>query len=375
MTTTSPVVVADQGSRLKLSSASALLANLTPKSLARLATMDRTSTNTNPPIPTTQLIAANSSPAQQQQPQQRNSTRSNSTSSGSSNLSAESDSSTSKRSSWTRTFFGGSRSKSQTSLSNLEQFSDIEEPAVPGCLKAHEARLRRITECTQKNVNGLIVRTRHTDLDINQMVARHCNHIGCRRKAINAAMRNLERRVSMLNKYRDAIFHFVVNRHQEVLQSTPSKKAEAEALYDLCLRNSNHCMELANQGAQVSGTILVQLSERLQKLQRQLNETSQHEMMSQDGSTIPTRSMSTLSIGSHADSGDTEDYVMSIVPTVPQPIQFKLQRPVKPTKASGSIASLSGSADRPCSPTTARALCARSSKLQKLTSGSQDQIL
>lgn len=285
--------------------------------------------------------------------------------------------------------------------------------------KTHtQARLRRIYDCTQKNVNGLILRTQHTETDILQMVARHCNHTGCRRKAINAAMRNLERRISMLNKYRDAIYHFVVNQHQEVLQSSPAKKAEAEALYDLCVRNSKACMDLANQGAHASGTTLVALSDRLHRLQKQLHEVSQTDISSLGGVSqqqqqqyqhlpgasspggsaavhSPTRSMSALSLHSHGDAGETEDYVMGIVPTVPQPIQFKLARPAKPAKNAmtshgGSHGDKDGNAKEgnnkhqssgsggtdsaPGSPklmSPGRALCARSSKLQKL---SQDQL-
>lgn len=333
-----------KGSKAKLTSASGLLASLTPKSLTKF-TLERSTTAPSHPS-NVRTIPPDASPADNDEQQQgldkarSNSTasgRSDSTASGSSGYSGgsewESQSSTtvsSKRSSWTRSLFTGMRSKSQSSLTALEKHDSFllehaDVPAVPTCLQGHECRLRRIVECSQKNVNGLIVRTQHTENDIMQMVAQHCSHVGCRRKLVNAAMRNLERRISMLNKYRDAIFHFVVNRHQEVLQKLPLKKAEAEALFDMCARNAKTCMDLANQGAHNSGTILVSISDRLHKLQRQLNETTQQELSAH---ATNSNVSSTLSTHTHGE-GDTEDYVMSVVATVPQPITFKLQRPAK----------------------------------------------
>lgn len=345
----------NNSNKAKLTSGSGLLASLTPKSLTKF-TLERSTTAPAHPshVRTIPLDATpeDSAPHIGEQPQgsdsksRNNSTasgRSDSTVSGSSTCSGGSEwdcqsntTSSSKRSSiWNRSLFTGMRSKSQSSLTALEKnesflLEHADVPAVPTCLQGHECRLRRIVECSQKNVNGLIVRTQHTENDIMQMVAQHCSHVGCRRKLVNAAMRNLERRISMLNKYRDAIFHFVVNRHQEVLQKLPLKKAEAEALFDMCARNAKTCMDLANQGAHNSGTILVSISDRLHKLQRQLNETTQQELSAHatNSNSAPTRAMSTLSTHTHGE-GDTEDYVMSVVATVPQPITFKLQRPAK----------------------------------------------
>jgi hypothetical protein len=58
---------------------------------------------------------------------------------------------------------------------------------------------------------------------------------------------------------------------QEFLQALPPKKAEADALFELCQRSGKECMRLANQGASQSGTLLVSIYDRLHAMQNDLN--------------------------------------------------------------------------------------------------------